>query len=81
MSLEERKKALKPVKKPLFTLVNSTEKHLLDGDMDRLKWRIEHTLKELQHRAEELKIQGYPKACEYLEKHTPLLVTFAEPGT
>jgi len=78
MSLKERKKALNAIKEPLFTLVNSTRKHLLDGDMDRLKWRIEHTREELRRRAEELRVQGYPEACEYLEKHTPLLVTFAE---
>lgn len=78
MSLEERRMALEAMKAPLYTLVNSAEKHLEDGDMGRLRWRIDWTLRMLHDAALGLKSRGYGKAGEYLEKHAGLLVTFAE---
>lgn len=78
MSLEERREALNAVKEPLFTLVNSVEKHRGDKDMDRLRWRTDWTLVMLREAALGLKNRGYCKASEYLEKHAGLLVTFAE---
>jgi len=78
VSLEERRMALEAVKMPLFTLVRSAEKHRGDGDMDRLRWRIEWTLVMLGEAARDLRGRGYGKAGEYLEKHAGLLVSFAE---
>jgi hypothetical protein len=78
VSLEERRMALEAIKMPLFTLVNSAEKHLADGDMDRLRWRIDWTLMMLGDAARDLRSRGYDKAGEYLERHAGLLVSFAE---
>jgi len=78
VSLEERREALEGMKEPLFTLVNSAEKHLADGDMDRLRWRIDWTLMMLHDAARDLRQRGYDKDAEYLEKHAGLLVSFAE---
>lgn len=78
MSLEERREALEAMKMPLFTLVNSAEKHRGDGDMDRLRWRIDWALTMLGEAARDLRRRGYGEAGEYLEKHAGLLVTFAE---
>ena len=47
MSKEERDEAARAIKQPLFTLVNSTKKHLEDGDKERLQARIDATIREL----------------------------------
>ena len=78
MSLEERKIALDAVRGPLMTLVHSVEKHRLDGDMDRVRWRTDWTLGMLHEAALDLRDRGLRKAFEYVENHAGLLVTFAE---
>lgn len=78
MRLEERRVALEAIKTPLFTLVHSAEKHLADGDVDRLRWRIDWTMMMLGDAARDLRSRGYDKAGEYLERHAGLLVSFAE---
>jgi len=47
VSKDDRTEVERAVKQTLFTLVNSTKKHLKDGDKERLKVRIDKTLKEL----------------------------------
>jgi hypothetical protein len=78
MSLEELEMALDAIREPLFTLVHSAEKHLVDGDMGRLRWRIDWMLVMLGEAARDLRSRGYGKAGEYLERHAGLLVSFAE---
>ena len=59
--------ALDAVRRPLFTLVYSVEKHLADGDLVRLRWRISWTLEKLAEAACDLRDKGYDKAAEFLE--------------
>jgi len=78
VSLEERKEALDAVKRPLFVLVKSVEKHLEDKDMVRLKRRIDWTLEKLGEAARDLRTRGHDKAAEFIERHAGFMVTFAE---
>lgn len=78
VGLEERREALEAVKRPLFTLVWSVERHRLDGDRGRLRWRIEWTLDKLGEAAMSLRLRGYMKAARFLERHAGFMVTFAE---
>lgn len=78
VGLEERREALEAVKMPLFTLVRSVERHRVDGDMGRLRWRIEWTLERLGEAARGLRLRGYTKAARFLERHAGFMVTFAE---
>jgi len=78
MSREEREEAAKTIKQPLFTLVNSTKKHLKDGDEERLQARISWTLRELHATAQKLRGRGYSKAAAFITKHARFMVTFAE---
>ena len=66
------------VKGPLFALVRSAEKHLVDGDVDRLRWRIDWTLGKLGEAVVDLRLRGYPEAARFLEGHAGFMVTFAE---
>ena len=66
------------IKRPLFALVRSAEKHLVDGDVDRLRWRIDWTLGKLREAALDLRHRGYPEAARFLERHAGFMVTFAE---
>jgi len=78
MSKEERDEAAIAIKQTLFTLVNSTRKHLEDRDYERLQARIDETLRELHATAQRLRERGYPKAAAFIEKHARFVVTFAE---
>jgi len=78
MSREEREEAARAIKQPLFTLVNSTKRHLEDGDVERLQARIDQTLRELHAMAGRLRGRGYSKAGDFIEKHAGFMVTFAE---
>jgi len=78
MSKEERDEAAIAIKQTLFTLVNSTRKHLEDGDRERLQARISWTLRELHATARRLRGRGYPKAAAFITKHARFMVTFAE---
>lgn len=78
MSKEERDETARAIRKALFTLVNSTRKHLKDGDIERLRARIDRTLRELHEMARELRERGYPKAAAFVAKHARFMVTFAE---
>jgi len=78
MSKDDRIEVEKAVKQTLFTLVNSTKKHGKDGDKERLKARIDRTLRELYNIAEELEERGYIKASAFIIKNARFMVTFAE---
>ena len=78
MSKDDRLEVEKAAKQTLFTLVNSTKKHLKDGDNERLKARIDTTLKELHSIADELEDRGYTKASTFIMKNARFMVTFAE---
>ncbi len=76
MNKDERIKVEAAVKQALFTLVNSTKKHL--KDKTQLQKRINQTLKALRKIAEELDENGYFRALEFILKNARFMVTFAE---
>ena len=78
MSKDERVKVEASVKHALFTLVNSTKKHLKDKDKMQLQKRIRQTLKKLHKIAEELDEDGYRRASEFIMKNARFMVTFAQ---
>ena len=78
MSRDDRAEVDNALKQTLFTLVNSTKKHLEDGDKKTLRAKIDMTLRELYEMASRLRDIGYPKASAFLEKHAKFTVTFAE---
>ena len=78
MNKDERVKVEAAVKQALFTLVNSTKKHLKDKDKTQLQKRINQTLRTLHKIAEELDEDGYFKASEFILKNARFMVTFAE---
>ena len=78
MSLEERHEGGEMGRHALFPLVYSARRHLEDGDGERLRARIDENLGEIRCMARGLRGRGYPKAAEFLEKHAPFMVTFAE---
>jgi len=78
MSREERDEAARAVRRPLYTLVRSTRRHLEDGNRERLQARISWTLRELHATAHRLRDRGYPRAADFIEKHARFMVTFAE---
>jgi len=77
MSRGNRIKVEKTVKQ-LLTLVNSTKKHLKDGDKERLKSRIDTTHRELYNIADELGEHGYTRASAFIIRNARFTVTFAE---
>ena len=52
-------------------------KHLKDGDVERLKWRIEKTLADLKELAKELAEDGLTSAAKFLMNSANYMVTFA----
>lgn len=78
MRKEDRMEVEGAVKQALFTLVNSAKKHREDGDKERLKTRIEKTLRRLHEIADELEEKGYTKASSFIIRNARFMVTFAE---
>jgi len=78
MSKDDRIEVERAVKQTLFTLVNSTKRHLKDGDKERLKARIDKTLKELHSIADKLEDRGYTRASAFIMKNARFMVTFAK---
>jgi transposase-like protein len=78
MSKDDRIKVEVAVKYKLFTLVNSTKKHLKDKDKMQLQKRINKMLRKLHKIAEELEEDSYRRASEFIMKNTRFMVTFAE---
>ena len=77
-SKEEREYLKTELERILYTLINSTTRHVNDGDHEALRRRIESTLRELSNLAATLKRQGYREASEFIARNAKLLVTFAE---
>ena len=78
MTKDDRVKVKTAIKEALFTLVNSTNKHLKDKDYRSLQERIDKTLKTLNEIAGELEKDGYIRAAEFLKKNSRFVVTFAQ---
>ena len=78
MSKDDRLKVEAAVKQALFTLVNSTKKHLQDKDKMQLQKRINKTLRKLHKIAKELDACGHFRASEFIMKNARFMVTFAE---
>ena len=78
MRKDERMEVDKAAKQALFTLVNSTKKHREDCDKERLKARIDRTLRELYQIADELEERGYTKASSFINRNARFMVTFAQ---
>jgi hypothetical protein len=68
MSKDDRIEVERAVKQTLFTLVNSTKRHLKDGDKERLKARIDKTLKQLHSIALKLEDRGCIRASAFIMK-------------
>jgi DNA-binding Lrp family transcriptional regulator len=78
MSKDDRLKVEAAVKEALFTLVNSTKKHLQDKDHNRLQKRIDKTLNILNKIARQLEKQGYARAADFIFRNGRFTVTFAQ---
>ena len=78
MNKDERIEVDEAAKQALFTLVNSTKKHRKDCDKERLKSRIDKTLRELYEIADELGERGYTKASSFIIRNARFMVTFAQ---
>ena len=74
---QERKEIRTKLKAILYTCRNSTIKHLKDGDIERLEWRINKTLKDLKQLAHELVEDGLTTAAKFLRNSANYLITFA----
>lgn len=60
----------------LETLHNSVNKHLADGDFERLRWRITWTLEKLGELGEELERDGLGVVARFIKNAGNYLVTF-----
>nr|MDO8082526.1 ISH6 family transposase [Candidatus Freyarchaeota archaeon] len=73
----ERREILRRLKAILHTCRNSALKHLKDGDIERLRWRIKKTLADLKELAKELFEDGLMGAAKFLRNSANYMVTFA----
>lgn len=74
---QERKEIRTRLKAILHTCRNSTIKHLKDGDMERLQWRIKKTLADLKQLAKELVEEGLTTTAKFIRNSANYMVTFA----
>jgi transposase-like protein len=74
---KERREILERLGKILRICRNSTLKHLEDGDMKRLEWRISKTIEELKNLAEDLVRDGLTTAAKFIRGSANYMVTFA----
>lgn len=75
---QERKEIRTKLEAILYTCRNSTIKHLKDGDIERLEWRINKTLKDLKQLAHELVEDSLTTAAKFLRNSANYLITFAK---
>jgi transposase-like protein len=73
----ERREIRRRLRAVLQTLRNSAIKHLKDGDMERLRWRIEKTLEDLKQLAKELMEEGLTSAAKFIRNSANYMITFA----
>ncbi|MFQ6052430.1 MAG: transposase [Candidatus Hydrothermarchaeota archaeon] len=74
---EERDGILGELKAMLYTLKNSVEKHAKDGDMERLKHRVNLTLKGLKELADRVGRMGCFRAAKFIRNSANYMVTYA----
>ena len=74
---QDRKAIRTRLKAILHTCRNSVIRHLKDQDMERLQWRINKTLADLQHLAKELAEDGLTTTAKFIRNAANYLVTFA----
>jgi hypothetical protein len=75
---KEREELSDEMDRILSTLVNSTKKHLKDGNKKALSKRIKNTLKELGNIASAMERKGYLKTSQFIRTHALQMVTFAK---
>jgi transposase-like protein len=78
VSKDDRLKVESAFKTALFALVNSTKKHLQDGDHGRLQRRIRETQRALEKIARRLEEDGYVRAADFIFRNGRFMVTFAQ---
>ena len=74
---QERKEIRNRLRAILQTLRNSAIKHLKDGEMERLRWRIEKTLADLKQLVKELMEEGLTTAAKFIRNSANYMITFA----
>jgi transposase-like protein len=74
---DERDRIIKELKVLLYTLKNSVEKHALDGDMVRLKRRVDSTLKGLKELADRVARRGCFRVAKFIRNSANYMVTYA----
>ena len=75
---EQRRKIAVKLTGILETLRNSVNKHLVDKDFERLKWRIEWALFKLEELSQELFLDGLDVVARFVRNAANYLVTFAK---
>jgi len=74
---EQRKMIVGELLGVLETLRNSVRKHVLDGDFERLKWRIDWALLKLEMLSQELVLDGLETVARFVRNAANYMVTFA----
>lgn len=77
LSLEDRKKIIDDLKVIQHTLKNSVKKHVIDGDLNALRRRIDITVDAFKKIADDLQEVGCSKAADFINKFSNHCVTFA----
>ena len=75
---DRRKEIANRLTTVLETLHNSVNKHLADRDFERLKWRIDWTLSELDNISRALLEDGLDTVARFIKNAANYLVTFAK---
>jgi len=76
LSVDQRKPISMRVEKVLWTLHNSVEKHILDGDVKALRWRVDWTLSELKKISSELFASDLDSVGRFVCNAANHMVTF-----
>ena len=74
---EQRKEIANKLTAVLEALHNSVNKHLADKDFERLSWRIDWTLSELDTLSNELLVDGLDTVARFIRNAANYMVTFA----
>jgi hypothetical protein len=74
---EQRKTISERVESVLWTLCNSVNVHVADGDFKRLRWRVDFTLEELKRISGEFLGAGLESVARFIRNAANHMVTFA----
>ena len=74
---EQRKDISERVERVLWTLRSSVLKHIADGDVKRLRWRVDWTLSELKKISSELFAFGLDSVARFICNAANHMITFA----